>query len=233
MANLHTDADTTLTAPTAPTAGAATRPDRASQAGASEGRRAQAALVARARNGDNAALTQILTEHRGRIERLAHSIVRDPMDAEEVVQDVLLTIAAKLDRFRGDANLSTWIHRIAVNTALMHRRRKRAVTVPLDEARPAVELAEANAAQAGFSQAMDPTLRTELWEKVWEAVDGLGEKYRGVFILRDVEGLSTEEAARALGLKVPAVKSRLHRARHALRVALRPYVEEPAARCAA
>ena len=99
-------------------------------AGTSPKRRAQAALVARARKGENAALNQIFTEHRGRIERLAQSIVKDPMDAEEVVQDVLLTVSAKLDRFRGDSSLSTWIHRIAVNAALMHRRHRRAVTVP-------------------------------------------------------------------------------------------------------
>ena len=230
MTSLHTYPAATRTAPFA---AATTRSGRSPRSGAGDDRRAQAALVARARDGEADALTQILTEHRGRIERLAHSIVRDPLDAEEVVQDVLLTISAKLDRFRGDASLTTWIHRIAVNAALMHRRRKRAVTVPLDEARPAMDREDAAAARAGFEQATDPTLRSELWEKVWEAVDGLGEKYRGVFILRDVEGLSTEEAARALGLKVPAVKSRLHRARHALREALRPYIEEPDARRAA
>jgi len=210
-----------------------TAPTIAPAAPVSTDRQAQAALVARARDGETAALDQIFTDHRGRIERLAHSIVKDPMDAEEVVQDVLLTISRKLDRFRGDSSLSTWVHRIAINAALMHKRRKRAVTVPLDEARPAVDLADARAAHSGFAQTMDPTLRTELWDKVWEAVDGLGEKYRGVFILRDVEGLTTEEAARTLGLKVPAVKSRLHRARHALRDALGPYFDEPALRRAA
>lgn len=193
--------------------------------GLSESRMAELWLVQRAQRGEPGAMEQILSEHRGRIERLTQSIVRNPMDAEEVAQDVLMAVSKKIDRFRGDSTLSTWIHRIAVNAALMHKRRDRSSrSMSLDEARPAdkSEL-QSPLAESWTHQPADPTLRREFWEVMWEAVDRLDGKYRSVFVLRDVEGLTTEETANTLGLKIPAVKSRLHRARNALRKRLSGY----------
>lgn len=170
------------------------------------------------------AIETLLDLHRGRIERLAHSIVKNPMDAEEVVQDVMMAVTDKIDRFRGDASLSTWIHRIAINAALMHRRRDKSSTVmSIDDAPPVVERCDLSGQPR--RPVTDPTLQKEFWEKVWNAVDALDEKYRTVFILRDVEGLSTEDAATVLDLKIPALKSRLHRARLALRQQLRGYFD--------
>lgn len=187
-------------------------------------RQAERALVVRAQLGEIDAIESILDLHRGRIERLAHSIVKNPMDAEEVAQDVMMTVTHKIDRFRGDASLSTWIHRIAINAALMHRRRDKSSTVvSIQDAPPIVERRDLSGQPR--KAAADPTLQQEFWEKVWGAVDCLDDKYRTAFILRDVEGLSTEDAATALGLKVPALKSRLHRARIALREQLTPYFE--------
>ncbi len=147
------------------------------------------------------------------------------MDAEEVAQDVLMAVSRKISRFRGDSTLSTWIHRIAVNAALMHKRRDRSSrSMSLDEARPAdkSEL-QRPLGESWAHQPSDPILQREFWEVMWEAVDRLDGKYRSVFVLRDVEGLTTEETANTLGLKIPAVKSRLHRARNALRKRLSGY----------
>ena len=190
-------------------------------------RRAERSLVTRAQQGESEAIESLLHQHRGRIERLANSIVKNPMDAEEVAQDVMMAVTHKIDRFRGDASLSTWIHRIAINAALMHRRRDKSSTVvSMEDAPPIVERRDLNGQPR--RAAADPTLQQEFWQKVWNAVDDLDDKYRTAFILRDVEGLSTEDAATALGLKVPALKSRLHRARLALRQQLGPYFESDA-----
>ena len=172
------------------------------------------ALVTRAQDGDHHAISEILNQHSTRIERLAGSIVRNPMDVEEVVQDVMMTITAKINSFRGEANLTTWIHRITVNAALMQRRRDHSSSVislnTTSAEPPPYEIQPQN-------PPVDRTLRAEFWSVVWDAVDRLDSKYRTVLVLRDVDGLSTEETARALGLKIPAVKSRLHRARKALK----------------
>jgi RNA polymerase sigma-70 factor (ECF subfamily) len=187
-------------------------------------------LVQRAQQGEAMAMDFLLARHRGRVERLTHSIVKNPMDAEEVAQDVLLSVRSKIDRFRGDSALTTWIHRITVNAALMHKRRDKSSTVvSLDDAPPSLEGRRAADEISTPSRSADETLRDEFWDVIWQAVDELDEKYRTAFILRDVEGLSTEEAARSLGLKIPALKSRLHRARLALRERLLPYLDGAAA----
>lgn len=188
----------------------------------------EADLVLRAQSGETPAMDFLLAKHRGRIERLTHSIVKNPMDAEEVAQDVLMSVRGKIDRFRGDSALTTWIHRIAVNTALMHKRRdKSSSVVSLDDAPPSLEGREIQATGRA-TRPTDTTLQDEFWNVVWEAVDELDEKYRAVFVMRDVEGLTTEETARVLGLKIPALKSRLHRARNALRQSLTPYFRHDA-----
>lgn len=188
-------------------------------------------LVARARNGEQEAFEALLNRYQARITRLVFSILKDLMDTEEVVQDVFLTVFEKIDQFRGEARFSTWVHRIAVNAALMRRRRARAgVEVSLDELMPAFDdRGHIAVSVADWSeQAGDPVLRQEARAVIQKAVDGLDEKYQTVFLLRDVEGLSTEETAGVLGLGVPAVKSRLHRARLYLRRELAQYFENVA-----
>ncbi len=186
-------------------------------------------LVARARKGEQEAFEQLLNRYQARITRLVFSILKDLMDTEEVVQDVFLTAFEKLDQFRGDSRFSTWVHRIAVNAALMRKRRGRTgVEVPLEELMPAFDDRGHIAVSVAdwTEQADDPVLRQEARAVIQEAVAGLDDKYQTVFLLRDVEGLSTEETASALGLGVPAVKSRLHRARLFLRRELSRYFEK-------
>ncbi len=186
-------------------------------------------LVERARAGDLEAFEELLGRHQQRVMRVVLSILKEPMDAEEVAQDVFLTVFEKIDHFRGDSSFSTWLHRVAVNAALMRRRKSKADrSVPLDDVMPsfderghlAVDIADWS------QQAGDPVLAREAGEVIEAAVEKLDEMYRTVFALRDVQGFSTEETAEILELSVPAVKSRLHRARLFLRRELAEYFEK-------
>ena len=186
-------------------------------------------LVERARAGDLEAFEELLGRHQQRVMRVVLSILKEPMDAEEVAQDVFLTVFEKIDHFRGDSSFSTWLHRVAVNAALMRRRKSKADrSVPLDDVMPsfderghlAVDIADWS------QQAGDPVLAREAGEVIEAAVEKLDEMYRTVFALRDVQGFSTEETVEILELSVPAVKSRLHRARLFLRRELAEYFEK-------
>ncbi|MEE3259080.1 MAG: sigma-70 family RNA polymerase sigma factor [Candidatus Latescibacterota bacterium] len=188
-------------------------------------------LVEWARTGDLKAFEELLGRHQQRVLRVVLSILKEAMDAEEVAQDVFLTVFEKIDRFRGDASFTTWLHRVAVNAALMRRRKSKADrSVPLDEVMPsfddqghlAVDITDWS------EQANDPVLAQEAKAVIAAAVDKLDEKYQTVFALRDVQGFSTEETAELLALSVPAVKSRLHRARLFLRRELVDYFEKRA-----
>ncbi|MDP7348680.1 MAG: sigma-70 family RNA polymerase sigma factor, partial [Phycisphaeraceae bacterium] len=185
------------------------------------------ALISRAQGGDGEAVSEILIRHRGRIQRLAHSIVRNPMDAEEVVQDVMMTIANKIDRFRGDANLTTWIHRIAVNAALMKLRSMR--RRPEQSIEPLLpQFAEDGHRVGGESrwseQADVAAERAETRQMVRDKIDELPEDYRTVLLLRDIEQLDTQQTAELLDVSTSVVKTRLHRARQALRALLDPHL---------
>ena len=186
-------------------------------------------LVERARAGDLEAFEELLGCHQQRVMGVVLSILKEPMDTEEVAQDVFLTVFEKIDHFRGDSSFSTWLHRVAVNAALMRRRKSKADrSVPLDDVMPsfderghlAVDIADWS------QQAGDPVLAREAGEVIEAAVEKLDEMYRTVFALRDVQGFSTEETAEILELSVPAVKSRLHRARLFLRRELAEYFEK-------
>ena len=186
-------------------------------------------LVERARAGDLEAFEELLGCPQQRVMRVVLSILKEPMDAEEVAQDVFLTVFEKIDHFRGDSSFSTWLHRVAVNAALMRRRKSKADrSVPLDDVMPsfderghlAVDIADWS------QQAGDPVLAREAGEVIEAAVEKLDEIYRTVFALRDVQGFSTEETAEILEFSVPAVKSRLHRARLFLRRELAEYFEK-------
>jgi len=188
-------------------------------------------LVRRARSGDLNAFELLLGRHQQRVLRVVLSIVKEPMDAEEVAQEVFLTVFEKIDKFRGDASFTTWLHRVAVNAALMQRRKKKADrSVPLDEVMPAFDDKGMIAANVGdwTERAEDPVLQQEARVVIEAAVDKLEEIYRTVFTLRDIQGFSTEETAGILDLSIAAVKTRLHRARLFLRSELADYFERQA-----
>ena len=181
-------------------------------------------LVARAREGDTRAFGELVRRYEGKIFRLAQHITQNRQDAEDVLQETFLKAYEHLDQFKGDSKFYTWIVRIAVNQALMKlRRRKTDKSVSLDET---IDTGEDTITREIAAWDEDPEQRfsrEELGEILDTAVDSLEPPYRSVFVLRDIEELSTEETAEALNLSVPAVKSRLLRARLQLREKLTRY----------
>ena len=181
-------------------------------------------LVEHLRRGDAAALETLMERYGSRVYRLAHGITRNEADAEEVVQDVFLSLFRKIDMFEGRAALGTWIYRVAANAALIKRRGKRfELEVPLEEQLPTFladghrEGDRAWVLADWSSTPEEKLLSTETRLALNRALDALPDHYRAALVLRDVEGLSNEEVAETLGESVPTVKSRLHRARMALR----------------
>ncbi len=174
--------------------------------------------------GEAAAIEQLMAEHSGRVYRLAYGITRNHADAEEVTQDVFLTILQKGDTFEGRSALSTWIYRVTANAALNKRRGKRhEVEVSLEEHLPAFEADGHRSGDRAYLMAdwsEDPeraALAGETRRTLERALDVLPARYRAVLVLRDVEDVSNEQTAEILGESVASVKSRLHRARMALR----------------
>lgn len=180
------------------------------------------ALLAAAQAGETAAFEKLVERHRSRVYGLALRMLNSPEDAAEVLQDAFISAYKNLENFRGDSQFGSWMHRIAANHALMrlrHRKVVRQVEAPLDEPtfneRGSLidEVAEVKDAEG---EAMDKELR----RAIEQAAAGLGDDYREVFVLKDLEGLSYEEIAELTQSSVPAVKSRLHRARLSLRAAI-------------
>ena len=181
-------------------------------------------LVDRLRGGDPVALDELMARYAARVWRLARGVTRNDSDAEEVVQDVFLTLSQKGETFEGRSALGSWIYRIAMNAALNKRRGKRAeVEVSLEDMLPAY-LADGHRAGDRAYVLMDwsrgpdsELLSSEARAVIRRTIDRLPDRYRAVLLMRDIEELSNEETAAALGETVSAVKSTLHRARMALR----------------
>ena len=185
------------------------------------------ALVDRARNGDSAAFEQLVRQYDRQIFRVAQHITQNREDAEDITQDVFFKAYTKLDQFQGNSKFSTWLVRIAVNESLMRlRKRKTSKTVSMDED---VHTEEGSIPRDFAEWRPNPEQlynQGELSEILRKTIQGLPPGFRTVFTLRDIENLSTEETAEALGLSVPAVKSRLLRARLQLRERLSRYFKQ-------
>ena len=184
------------------------------------------ALVARLRLRDERALAELSAIYGARIFQLAFRYVKNREDAEEVVQDVLLKVFRKIDAFRGESALSSWIYRITFNTAMSRLRHTRAARMA--EA-PELLVGAAFPGDAGprsyepadWSNLADESMfRRQMRERLFEAVDDLPAIYRAPVILRDFKGLTTEEASVQLRVKDQTLKSRLHRGRLLLRARL-------------
>jgi len=191
-------------------------------------------LVRRAQQGDGSAFAELVGRHQRQLYRLALRMTGSEADAQEVLQEAFLNAYQKLPNFRGEAQFSSWLYRIAANSALMRLRRKRRAPDALTD--QPLELQGPRFSAEGY---LDPPPRSdwsqradekmmdrELGTAIDQAVNGLPDDYRTVFLLKDVDGLSNEEIADALELTVPAVKSRLHRARLALREKLGEFFGE-------
>jgi RNA polymerase sigma-70 factor (ECF subfamily) len=198
------------------------RSDEAAAAG-------EAALLEALRRGDAAAFERWVRESTPRLLAVTRRLLGDEDEARDAVQEAFLSAFRALDGFQGGSRLSTWLHRIAVNAALMRlRRRRRRPEEPIEERLPHF-LADGHfaAAPAPWRERGDARLeQQELRARVRAAIDGLPEGYRNVLLLRDIEELDTAEVAEILDLTTGAVKTRLHRARAALREALDPILRE-------
>jgi len=192
------------------------------------------ALVERVRAGDVAAYETLVRKYERQIFRIAQHITQNREDAEDVMQDAFVKAFEKLDQFQGNSKFYTWLVRIAVNESLMRlRRRRTGKLVSMDDE----ILTEEGSVPRDFADwapnPEDNYNQAELAEILKKTIQGLPPGFRVVFVLRDVDGLSTEETAETLGLSIPAVKSRLLRARLQLRERLSRYFKRKPAQAAA
>ncbi|HLE26147.1 MAG TPA: sigma-70 family RNA polymerase sigma factor [Thermodesulfobacteriota bacterium] len=182
-------------------------------------------------SNDERVFEEIVNRYTNKIYRLAFRITRDHHSAEEVLQEIFITLINKIDTFRGGSKFSSWLYRVTANASYMHLRAEKKYEsdvsledyVPYDENGTLMGRIKAN----DWSERPDKALLSkEAMEIIEKAVNELPEPYRVVFHLRDVEGFSNEEVSEVLGLSVPALKSRLHRARLFLRDKLSDYFYE-------
>jgi RNA polymerase sigma-70 factor, ECF subfamily len=186
-------------------------------------------LLDRLRRGTPGAVDDLLRQYQGKIFNLAMSILKNESDAEEAAQDVFMTVIRKVDTFKGNSAFYSWMYRICVNTCLMRLRGKRRNdTVAIEEFMPVFteDGMHASPMDDWSKEVERKALNEELGDMIRKFTEQLSEKYRVVFVLSDIEGLSNEETARILGMTVPAVKSRLHRARLYLREQLSRYLRD-------
>lgn len=184
-------------------------------------------LVRQLRHGDDAAVETLVARYGAKVYQLALKIAGNPQDAQEVSQDALWNIVSKIGSFKGEAALGSWIYRITANAAYQRLRRRR----PQEQLWEDVilrlggegKLAEPHEDWSPYVE--DPVLVAEARKVIQNAVDALPDDYRVAFLLHDVEGLPNPEIARALDLSLPAVKSRIHRARLFLRRELGAYFD--------
>lgn len=187
-------------------------------------------LLTRAQEGDISAFEALVDRHKDKVFALALRMTRSEADAAEITQETFLSAYQHLKTFRGDAAFGSWVHRIAANHALMRLRHRRVVDAAHEELKQPefnergsfVEYPTNDWSRRADEKALD----AELGQAIRQAADRLPEEYRRVFLLKDVDGLSYEEISEVTGDSVPAIKSRLHRARLALREAIDAFYQE-------
>jgi RNA polymerase sigma-70 factor (ECF subfamily) len=185
----------------------------------------EAQMVARLQAGDEQACDWLVRRHAGRMLAVARRFLRSEEDCADAVQDALLSAFRSVASFAGKSTLATWLHRIVVNACLMKlRTQTRKREVPLDDLLPTFDETghHGRPVLLWTEQAHQRAARDETRAQVRACIDRLPDPYRTVLLLRDIEELDTEETAQHLGISTSAVKTRLHRARQALRTLLEP-----------
>lgn len=185
----------------------------------------EAELLARLRRREEGAYEELLRRYGGRLLAVARRFLRSEQDRDDAVQEAFLAAFKSIDRFEGNAALGTWLHRIAVNVCLMKlRSQTRKQIASIDELMPTFDDSghRAKTSTAWTDRPEQRLERIETRAQVRAAIDALPEPYRGILLLRDIEEMDTEETATLLGITPGAVKTRLHRARLALRAMLEP-----------
>jgi RNA polymerase sigma-70 factor, ECF subfamily len=184
-------------------------------------------LLARVRAGDAVACDAFVRQHVGRMLAVARRFLRSEEDSADAVQDSFLAGFRSLNSFQGQSSLGTWLHRIVVNTCLMKlRSQSRRRQLPIDDLLPTFDKTGhyTQPVRPWDDQALSRLTRAETRDQVRACIDRLPEPYRLVLLLRDIEELDSEQTAQKLGIAIGAVKTRLHRARHALRKLLEPVI---------
>jgi len=184
-------------------------------------------LVRKSQQDDERAFGELVSRYESKVYSLALKMVRNPEDAEDVLQDTFLRAYRGIKSFKGNSTFSTWIYRITANSALMRLRKRQLPTVSIDDA----DEREAPINIADWAPGpVEQILNQETQAAMTEAIEALPPEFRQVFVLRDIEELSNAEVAEILDLSVAAVKSRLHRARLKVRNRLATYFTEPRTR---
>jgi RNA polymerase sigma-70 factor (ECF subfamily) len=180
-------------------------------------------LVQLARQRDGTAFRTIMQRHNRRLYRMARSVVLNDSEAEDVVQEAYIRAFINLDQFRGDSSLATWLSRIVLNEALGRLRRRRPIVdLGTIENRAPSQVISFPAAQLDPERAI---AQREIQRLVEQAIDDLPEAFRIVLVARIIEDMSIEETAELFGLRAETVRTRLHRARALLRVALKQHID--------
>jgi len=183
-------------------------------------------LVREAQQGDTRAFDELVVRYRDKVYRLAYKILRNEDDAAEALQDAFTSAFRGLKNFKAESTFSTWLYRVATNASLMKYRKRRDDHLSLEQSQSPQRDAEPMAIPDWSQQPLEELLDSETREVMEEGLRRLPEDLRTVFILRDEEGHSNAEVAEMLDLSVAAVKSRLHRARIALRDRLDRYFRD-------
>ena len=192
--------------------------------------REDAELVKLAQGGDTTAFDELVRRYRDKVYRLSYKILRHEDDAAEALQDAFLSAYRGLGSFKAESTFSTWLYRIATNASLMKYRRRRDGHVSLEQSQSGDGSGEPMQIPDWSAQPLTDLLNSETHDVMDEGIQRLPDELRTVFVLRDVEGLSNSEVAEVLNLSVAAVKSRLHRARIALRDRLNRYFADKLSR---
>ena len=178
------------------------------------------ALLEAARAGDRPSLERLIERHQAQLYRFSLRMCRAPEDAEDVLQETLLSFARGVRGFRGSSSLSTWLYAVARNHCIRKRRRRSGAGEELRLDSQESDLANQLTAQGRSPEAEVGSREVEV--ALERAIAALEPAYREVLVLRDIEGLTAQEVSEVLGIGLPAVKSRLHRARLAVRAAVAP-----------
>ena len=188
-------------------------------------RETEAQFLAHLRSGDEEAGAALVRKYGGRMLAVARRFLRCEEDSADAVQDAFLAAFRSLDKFEGNSSLGTWLHRIVVNACLTKlRAQSRSRAVPIDDLLPTFDETghHTRPVRSWRGQALSQLALAEMQIQVRACIDRVPEPYRTVLLLRDIEELDTEQTAERLGITAGAVKTRLHRARQALRTLLEP-----------
>jgi RNA polymerase sigma-70 factor (ECF subfamily) len=185
-------------------------------------------LIASVAAGDHAAFEALVTIHGGKMMTVARRFLRDEQDVNDAIQDALVGVFRNASKFQSNSKLSTWLHRITVNSCLMKlRSQRRKHEVKIEDMLPTFDETghQTQRVAAWGDGPLSEALREETRQNVRTCIEKLPEEYRSVLLLRDIEQMDTDETAKLLDCSAACVKTRLHRARQALRKLLAPMFE--------